>query len=319
MKILFLTHPYPNYVPDLLLHGLRKLFGPEVVDYPRKNCLYEGVLGLGVCPEDQRCPGWFPQDSPVCDRTDIWQKVKRDFFDLVICDIRALPMLTQCMQQWPNKCVLIDGEDKPHHLLPGPYILCRRETDGSDYSIPLPMALPEEVFHWISSYDRLPKSYSIGFLGSTHDGQRRRLVESLADQYPDALFAATPIPSQSAPVPGGRLGRDGYYRKLQQCRMVLTLAGAGFDTFRFWENAACNALHLAGRFPFFIPNDFENGVEIMRFNTVDGLKQLIDGVMDREQAMGKITRQGRQKLLGAHLTTHRAKYLLDRVQAVFAG
>jgi hypothetical protein len=50
MNILFLTHPYPNYGPDLLLHGLRKLLGPAVVDFPRKDCVYEGILGLGVCP-----------------------------------------------------------------------------------------------------------------------------------------------------------------------------------------------------------------------------------------------------------------------------
>ncbi|MCP4252938.1 MAG: hypothetical protein GY775_05940 [Candidatus Scalindua sp.] len=43
MKILFITDSFPNYVPDLLLHGLRKLLGEQVVDYPRKECLYEGV------------------------------------------------------------------------------------------------------------------------------------------------------------------------------------------------------------------------------------------------------------------------------------
>ena len=50
MKILFLTHPYPNYVPDLLLHGLRKLLGPDVIDFPRKDCLYDGILGVGRLP-----------------------------------------------------------------------------------------------------------------------------------------------------------------------------------------------------------------------------------------------------------------------------
>ena len=74
MRILFVTDSYPNYVPDLLLHGLRKLFGPDVVDYPRKNCLYDGVLGLGVCPDDQRCPGWFPDDDRQIDRSDVWRK-----------------------------------------------------------------------------------------------------------------------------------------------------------------------------------------------------------------------------------------------------
>ena len=59
MKLLFLTHPYPNYVPDLLLHGLRKLVGPTVVDYPRKDCVYDGVLGLGVCPPISSAPVGF--------------------------------------------------------------------------------------------------------------------------------------------------------------------------------------------------------------------------------------------------------------------
>ena len=46
MNILFFTHPYPNYVPDLLMHGLRKILGEQLVDYPRKTSVYEGVLGL---------------------------------------------------------------------------------------------------------------------------------------------------------------------------------------------------------------------------------------------------------------------------------
>ena len=45
MRILFICHPYPNYVPDLLLHGLRKIIGDDVVDFPRKDILYDGILG----------------------------------------------------------------------------------------------------------------------------------------------------------------------------------------------------------------------------------------------------------------------------------
>jgi hypothetical protein len=166
MKILFITHTYPNYVPDLLLHGLRKLFGNQVIDYPRKNCVYQGVLGLGICPDDQRCPGWFPADDTTYDRDDIWRKVERGHFNLVICDIRALPLLTDHLKQWPKQCVLIDGEDKPSRLPPGPYIIGRRETDGSDYSIPIPMAIPEELFGWIARYDNLPKRFSVDSLAA---------------------------------------------------------------------------------------------------------------------------------------------------------
>ena len=77
MKILFLTDPYPNYIPVLLLHGLRKILGPAVVEYPKKDCLYAGVIGLGICPEDQLAPGWFPADNGEIDRDDIEKKIKQ--------------------------------------------------------------------------------------------------------------------------------------------------------------------------------------------------------------------------------------------------
>ncbi len=318
MNILLITHSYPNYVPDLLLHGLRKLVGPTVVDYPRKDCLYEGVLGLGVCPDGQRCPNWFPDDKGRIDRGDIWSKVKGDYFDLVVCDVRALQTLTRHLDQWPRHTVIIDGEDQPQAVAPGPYVICRRETDGTDFSIPLPMALPKEIFNWIIRYDNLPKQHSIGFLGSTHDDGRKHLVEVLSHHYPDALFQATRVPSNHQSLPEGRLGRDAYYRKLQQCQMVLSLAGAGNDTFRFWENAACNAVHVAARFTLFIPDDFKDNREIIRFAKIDGLRRRIDGLLNRKEEADELICYGRHKLVNTHLTTHRAKYFLDRVQGAFA-
>lgn len=317
MKILFITHPYPNYVPDLLLHGLRKLMGPRVVDYPRKDCVYDGILGLGICPNDQRCPDWFPHDNGQIDRTDIWSKVENDYFELVVCDVRALTKLSDRLKTWPKHVVIIDGEDLPQPLSPGPYIICRRETDGSDYSIPLPMALPEEIFNWIIRYDGLPKSFSIGFLGSTHNDNRKQLIETLSHIYSDTLFCATKIPSPDDPKPDGRLSRDRYYQQLQRCRIVLSLGGAGWDTFRFWEHAACHAAHIANRAPLYIPNDFINNQEIIRFGGMDELRRKIDALIKDDQLMRDQMNEGRGKLLRHHLTTHRAVYFIDRVAKAF--
>lgn len=318
MNILFITHPYPNYVPDLLLHGLRKLVGPGVVDFPRKDCVYNGVLGLGVCPDDQRCPEWFPDDHGQVDRSDIWVKVRSGHFDLVVCDLRALSQLSENLKSWPKHCVIIDGEDFPHPMQPGPYIICRRETDGSDYSIPLPMSLPEEIFNWITRYDDLPKRYSIGFLGSTDNDNRKQLLEILSREYGDTLFQATQVPSHDTPYPDGRLGRDAYYQKLQQCRMVLSLAGAGYDTFRFWEHAACRSVHLSAHYPLFIPDDFEDGRDISRFKTMDQLRRKINGLTSYHQRSEDQIGRGRMKLKRYHLTTHRAAYFLDCVHKAFS-
>jgi hypothetical protein len=317
MNILFITHPYPNYVPDLLLHGLRKLIGPSVVDFPRKDCLYEGVLGLGVCPDDQRCPGWFPDDAGQVDRDDIPAKLAHNFFELVVSDVRSLPLLIQLVPKVPDRCAIIDGEDKPQVVKPGPYVIFRRETDGADFSVPLPMALPEEILNWIARYDDQQKRYSIGFLGSTHDGERRRLTDALARRYNDCLFATTEVPSSQQKSPVGRKGRDAYYGSLQACKMVLTLPGAGNDTFRFWENAACNAVHACMRFSLMIPNDFLDNSQIVRFNTIEELLRSTDHILSTWPSYHWKAQHSRDHLIRFQLTTARAKYFIDQLAKAY--
>jgi glycosyltransferase involved in cell wall biosynthesis len=317
MNILFLTHPYPNYVPDLLLHGLRKLVGAEVVDYPRKDCLYEGNLGLGVCPDDQRCPGWFPNDDGAVDRTDIWQKTRNGYFDLIAGDVRSWSSLSPNLSGFSGPLAIIDGEDRPCPIPVGPYAIFRRETDGTDFSIPLPMALPEEVFNWIARYDDQPKRFTIGFLGSTQDDGRKKLIDRLHDWYPDSLFETSAVPSNQDPEPRGRIGRDAYYRALQQCRFVLNLPGAGLDTFRFWENSACNSVHITQQLPLLIPSDFIDKEHLIRFDTVMALKKRVDGLLDRSHRRRSMAAMNRHHLINHHLTTHRAKYFIEMVQRTF--
>jgi len=317
MRILFITHPYPNYMPDLLLHGLRKLLGSDVVDFPKKDCLYEGLLGLIVCPEDQLCPGWFPTDDGQIDREDIFNKVARSYFDLVICDVRGWGFFRTRISSLPGRFAILDGEDRPTQIPPGRYIIFRRETDGSDFSIPLPMALPEEIFRWIASYDAVPKEHSVGFLGSYSHQRRRVLIETLQKHYPDALFQTSSIPSADTPSPAGRLSRDDYYLSLQKCRMVLSIPGVGYDTFRFWENAACNAVHIGERMPLLIPDDFNQAHHMLRFHGIDELRMTIDAVLQDDQGCAQLITNSRHHLVKYHLTTERAKYFLGRVKRAY--
>lgn len=316
MNILFFTHPFPNYVPDFLLHGLRKLFGPSVVDYPKKDCIYEGILD-GAPQDGPNRFSLFAPDNGQIDRDDIRGKIHAGYFHYIICDVRAIDILKRQVLQWPSGLVLVDGEDVPVRIPPGPYAVCRRETDGSDFSIPLPMALPEELFHWITTFDHEQKAYSIGFLGVASHGERKAVVEAIAGRYPDALLNTTAIPSQDNPVPSGRLGRDDYYRKIQQCRVVLSLRGLGYDTLRFWEDAACNAVHVSQDMPLYIPNDFVREEHIFRFSSPSQLIRTIDTVLDGRVNREAIIQNARRHLLSHHLTTSRAKYLLQKLRTLF--
>ncbi len=317
MKILFLTSPFPNFVTDLLLHGLRKLLDNEVVDFPRKDSLYSGDL-VGFSPEGQINRPFFPPDANRIDRNDIPRKIATGYFRYIICDLRIFPQVLKTLSEIPKGLVVVDGEDHPQSIPPGPYVVCQRETDGSNYSIPLPISLPEEVMDWIRLYDSNPKEYSVGFLGSFDERykERKEIAEAVSKWYEDCLFNVCPVPQVGGNTPSGWLPRDLYYSHIQKCRVLLTVRGAGYDTFRFWENAACNAVHISRKMPLYIPNDFEHGVHLFRFNDLADLKKTIDQVLEEKFDNHAIIRESRAHLSKYHTTQARALYLLDRLKAI---
>jgi hypothetical protein len=317
MRVLFLTHSFPNFVPDLLLHGFRKLFGPEAVEFPKKESLYSGDL-VGFAPQGQMNRPLFPDSGSSIDRDDIPRKIKSGYFKYILCDIRAMQNILPILSEIPKGLVIIDGEDQPQYIPPGPYVLCQRETDGTHYSIPLPMALPEELIQWIQSYDQNPKSYSVGFLGSFTPAyeERKIIAEKIAGWYGDCLLNVCPVPQAGGNTPEGWLPRDQYYAELQKCRVLLTVRGAGYDTFRFWENSACNAVHVSQKMPLFIPNDFVHKIHLFRFSRLEDLRKTIDRVLEEEVDPQEMIRENRDHLKKFHSTRARALYLLDRLKGI---
>jgi Glycosyl transferases group 1 len=310
MNVLLLCHPYPNFVPDLLLHGLRKLLGDSVVDYPRKDILYEGFLGQ---PYLDKITGLMPDDSKV-DRSDIETKMAQGFFKMVICDVRVFNDNPLLLEQNVCPVAIVDGEDLPTPIQPGRYVILRRETDGSDLSVPLPMAMPVEVMEWIERHSDTPKTHSIGFLGmrSGYTPERNAMLDELIRIFPDAL-----IDAWERDV-GRWQGRDNYYRNLQSCKVVLSLPGAGNDTFRYWENAACNAAHIAKQTPLFIPNDFRDGHEIIKFNGIRELTDAVERILSEDVAWREFAARSCEWLRRYHTTEHRARTTIEGLKVAFA-
>jgi hypothetical protein len=175
------------------------------------------------------------------------------------------------------------------------------------------MALPSEVLDWIDRYADTPKTHSIGFLGSrsVHTPDRNQLLDALADRFPDSLVDSWAVGTDSP-------GRDGYYRTLQSCKAVLNLPGAGMDTFRYWENAACNAAHLCKDMSLFIPHDFREARDIIRFNDLDELVDAVEGVVNGQTDWRAMAEHSRAWLRQHHTTDKRAVQIIDRLRRAFA-
>lgn len=86
MKILYLTSSEEDYLADSLLIGLRALLGENCIDYPRRDILYnncpkessDSLRGFGFTLYNK-----FLEEISI-DRFHIEQKVKEQYFDLVI-------------------------------------------------------------------------------------------------------------------------------------------------------------------------------------------------------------------------------------------
>ena len=121
MKILFISATSENnltdYMNDLILHGLRELYGNDVVDYPGCWYLYsDEVKKRNFDTNKLWGKGFNLNDSfqgyNLIDRNDISTKIKSKYFDLIIYgSIRRSSHFLDEVINNNNKYIFIDGED----------------------------------------------------------------------------------------------------------------------------------------------------------------------------------------------------------------
>ena len=156
MKILFVGQRndhdgYLNdYMSDLLLHGLREVYGNNVIDYPGSIHLYKNqaknfdksrLWGKGITTSN------ILDDYNSIDRTEILTKIKKNFFDVIIYgSARRNSYLLDEAVKFDNKIIFIDGEDDNHieakYLTLGLYF--KRELKSHhDKVYPISFAIPK--------------------------------------------------------------------------------------------------------------------------------------------------------------------------------
>ena len=123
MKILYIHSNndniqfYNDYMNDFLLHGLRELYGENVVDYPGCWYLYEDEINKRKYQEKRFWGKGFTVKNILnefnsINREDIQQKIKNKYFDLVIYgSIRRSDQFLDEVIKYDNKFIFIDGED----------------------------------------------------------------------------------------------------------------------------------------------------------------------------------------------------------------
>jgi hypothetical protein len=119
MKILYITPPTEDYLSDGILYGLRRMYGPDVVDYPKKECMYVGNKDLVDYGGGFTLWGLLPDLN--IDRDHVQEQVVQGYYDIIVfSDIYHLQeiytfynvyLILQKNKDMGKKFVFLDGSD----------------------------------------------------------------------------------------------------------------------------------------------------------------------------------------------------------------
>ena len=246
MKILYITANQRNdFMSDTVFHGLKSLFGDDVIDLNPIWYMYNTVDKPSLI--NQLHGRGFTlagtiQSSEV-DRTDIDHKIKNNHFDLIVYGAiyRCLDKLELVLKHYPkNKIIFIDGDDV------------------TDIQTPEPITqFPSACLDRYSIHIQQPSIVDKGLYF------KRELTVDYARRYPYIFPITFGIPAEkivnSNSIEKSKLlatNRPGsvdtlvfytehdYYQDYQQSLFGLTWKKAGWDCLRHYEIMANGCIPL---------------------------------------------------------------------------
>jgi len=202
MKILYISAVAKNslsdYMGDLTLHGLRELYGNEVVDYPgcwhlytdevkKRNFDTNKLWGRGFTLNDSL------SDYDLIDRNDIKEKIKLRYFDLIIYgSIRRSSHFIDEVVNNNNKFIFIDGEDDTfiEDKYSNKSIYFKRELLKESSNIrPINFSIPKNKI--IKEINLKPKNLISPLIPGRLETYIYDNEEDYYEMYQDSVFAIT--------------------------------------------------------------------------------------------------------------------------------
>jgi hypothetical protein len=253
-RVLFLTSTHEDYLADSLLHGLRTLLGPDVVDFPKAEFLYDsypvtrrgdlygrgftlyGLLADEPLDRDRALERALDGDYELIVFADIWNTFPR--FAEIARSVRGVPI------------AVLDGAD---HQAPYPYaphwwrkpawwMLPRAHTRATYFKREL-----TPITGWFRSYlllaptlaSRLPSITAMREISFSIPAEK---VLRTPPTHKQRWLARHVVDREVA----ARLGIDtayafsdeaAYYADLRSARFGITGKRAGWDCLRHYEQA----------------------------------------------------------------------------------
>lgn len=286
-----------------MYHGLRSL-GHHVVDYPQNHTFHFRVVQpcKGDC-ENGPCtiPGPVGCSNHPAHISMLYLDAMDHKWDLVVTNNGyGHEKLHRALSRAGVPIAALDLGDSPSdsynawHKVIGSsnFSFFRREYYRGQPGLPLPY-----------SYYEVPelceeKEHSVAFLYRPTNPLRQQLAADIED-FPDAIIGEYP--------------HYEYLQKIARSKFAVAIRGAGWDTLRYWEIPALGSVLCRQPSPIEIPNDFQDGVNCVEFNTITELKEKIDYYIKRPAVYNKMRQDSLQHFQKFHTTEARARQLLEAV------
>jgi len=219
MKILFISSSnvkrdsrLNDYMQDIVLHGLREIYGNSVIDYPgvwymyhdevkKRNYDISNLWGKGFTLYN------LLSNYQQIDRTDIENKIKTNYFDFIIFgSIDKAQLFFDKAINSKSKIIFIDGNDNPfiNEQITSKGVYFKREliSDNIKNVYPINFAIPKEkIVHTIN-----PKPLNI-------------LAPLIPGKYSTYIYE----------------NEQDYYQSYQNSVFALTYKKLGWDSLRHYE------------------------------------------------------------------------------------
>jgi len=344
MKILFVPSRTRDFLEDIVYHGLINLFGRKpVVDYPPKLTYH--YVQQSKPDINKAHPALCFVDKKPFDHYKDLEKPNIDDFDLVVFGSLRSDVFTTAREilktskNYGIKNVFLDGEDDVliRYIYRYADYYFKRETLPKNFRsmiscitvekrrklilqkafmgnllrgnyLTVPMGLsnlynPVPLTFGIIDYGYKPpeeKEFDISFI-ATIKSKRRIAIYNFLKKYVQKRKLNAFI--------GTGLSWQKYMDILGKSKISISVRGAGFDTYRYWEIPYAGAMLLSEKPDIIIPNNFQPGVNAAFFKDLKELKRQLDFYVINDEAL-EIAKRGRNFVLKSHTSVSRAKTIV---------
>lgn len=299
MKILYVNAPMYDYLTASLIEGLDAL-GHEVITTQNAN------------------RGRVAADAEV---RDIAESA-----DLIVVGSNA-GVRTHLVQDVKNpRKVFVDGADQQEFTVTNNIrykLVFKRELSRAlrdpqaQFLFPLPFAAEERYF----TDETVPRDLQVTFLANMHTNPLRHSIHQRLKnlQSPAIVSGTTNERAYSTAQPKATAIETPLYRQLlRRSQISVSVAGAGYDTARFWEILAAGAMLFTQEPDIVIPHGFTDGVDCVTFASIREFEEKLMFYLNRPELVKTIAARGQARVKAHHTTKARATQFLEAVETHIA-